>query len=260
MNRRQFTYVTTLGAAATGARGQRTTTPIAHIPEAAGLITEMVFLDDCVRLAMYDASLAAPFKTCLTSRADFVRNGALWRGSGTTPEATALSAGRAASESLYRHRLPDSTEARLYQDVALLRDIAEKAGCDPGKPDPVADLLDVLHVRRRLGLHTLNPDDEIHPWLEGIVTWWRDQRNLRAAIAAAYSAPDATKMRQFTAEFYRPQDPLIRLARGYEFAEVPPADAFQPALAQAAKGSGYARALAGAVESFRKMNSQEKMT
>ena len=211
-------------------------------------------VDDCVRLAMYDAALSPAAKTALTAHPDFVRNGALWPASETrSGETFALSAGRLASESLRRHRQPDSPEARLYQDVAVLRDLAAKAGCDPDKAAPVADLLDVLHVRRRLGLHTLNPDEEIQPWLEGIVTWWRQERDLRAALAGAYSSPDAGRMREFAADFYHAQDPIIRLVRGFQFAEVAPADTMPPALEQARRGSGYARALAGAIDSLRTM-------
>jgi hypothetical protein len=139
----------------------------------------------------------------------------------------------------------------LYQDIAVMRDISAKAGCEPDKSAPVGDLLNVLHVRRRLGLHTLNPDDNIQAWLEGIVTWWRDQHHLRDALAAAYTTPDPGKMHEFTSDFYNPADPLIRLARGLQVAEVAPADAFRPALEQARSGSHYGRALAEAMESLR---------
>lgn len=117
----------------------------------------------------------------------------------------------------------------------------------------MGDLLNTLHIRRRLGLHTLNPDDNIHPWLEGIVTWWNEQRELREAVAATYTSPDAGKMREFTADFYNPSDALIRLARGFEMAEVAPAEAFRPAFEQARAGSHYSRALAEAVESLRRI-------
>jgi hypothetical protein len=60
-------------------------------------------------------------------------------------------------------------------------------------------------------------------------------------------------MREFAADFYRPADPLIRLARGFQTAEVAPADAFRPAMEQARNASHYARGLAEAVESLRKM-------
>jgi hypothetical protein len=135
-----------------------------------------------------------------------------------------------------------------------MRDAAG-AGCDSSKPCPVGDLLDLLHVRRRLALHTLIPDDgdlqAVQAWLEGVSTWWRDQRDLRAALAAAYSSPDKAKMREFAAGFHNPADRLIQLDRGFQFGRLPP-DALPAALDQAAQGSGYARALADAAEALRK--------
>jgi hypothetical protein len=255
MNRRQFAYVTGLtGAFAASGAGAPAHTPPARVPEAAGLLSEMVFLDDCVRLAMYDNAIDGEVKKALTAHPDFVRNGALWPGKAPkTGEETALAAGHSCSAALDRHRHPNSAEARLYQDVAVMRDMSAKAGCEPDKAAPVGDLLNVLHVRRRLGLHTLNPDDDIQRWLEGIVTWWNDQRELRDALASAYPSPDAAKMREFAAEFYNPADALIRLARGYQMAEVAPADAFRPALEQARGASHYARALAESVEALRKI-------
>jgi hypothetical protein len=134
-----------------------------------------------------------------------IRDGALspaGSGANTAPQ-FALTAGRLASETLNRHRRPNSAEARLYQDVAVMRDLAAGAGCDSSNPCPVGDLLDLLHVRRRLTLHALIPDDgdlqAVQAWLEDVSTWWRDQRDLRAALAAAYSSPDKAKMREFAA-------------------------------------------------------------
>jgi hypothetical protein len=255
MNRREFAYVTAFaGLAASQARAERTSGTAAKIPEAAGLITEMVFLDDCVRLAMYDPEISKPAKTALTTLPDFVHQGILSPHSidAKSAEGYALLAGHRFSEALKRQRQPNSPEARLYQDVGVMHDLASTAGRNPAKPGPVGDLLDVLHVRRRLGLHTLNPDDDIHNWLEGIVTWWREQRDLRASLAAAYTSPDNAKMREYAAGFYNPADPLIRLARDFQFGEVAPPDAFPPALNRARQGSGYARALAAAVEDLRK--------
>ena len=259
MNRRQFAYVSAFaGAVAAGARSDAAPAHSGKVPEAAGLITEMVFLDDCVRVAMYDPALSAAAKTALAEYGDFVRDGALSpAGSGAQTAAQyALSAGRLSSEALNRHRRPNSAEARLYQDIAVMRDLAAAAGCDPSKPGLVGDLLDILHVRRRLGLHTLIPDDNnletIHPWLEGVVTWWKDQRNLRVALAAAYTSPDKTKMQEFAAGFYDAADPLIRLARGFQFGRLTPPDALPAALDQAQKGTGYAHALADATAALRK--------
>ena len=256
MNRREFAYVTAFAGLVTAhARGERTAGSAPKIPNAAGLITEMVFLDDCVRLAMYDPEISKPAKTALTAFPDYVRNGTLSPGhmDGQSAECYALVAGRRFSEALGRHRQPNSVEARLYQDIGVMHDLASTAGRNPAKPGPVADLLDVLHVRRRLGLHTLNPDDDIQNWLEGIVTWWRDQRDLRAALAATYTSPDSTKMREFVAGFYSPTEPLIRLARDFQFGEVAPPEAFSPALNHARQGGGYSRALVAAVEDLRKM-------
>jgi hypothetical protein len=255
MNRRQFAKVTGLtGAFAATGSGATVHSRPGRIPEAAGLMSEIVFLDDCVRLAMYDPGLGGELKKALTAHPDFVRNGALWPGAAAkSSEEAALAAGHVCAQALRRHRRPDSAEARLYQDVAVIRDISAKAGCEPDKAAPVGDLLNVLHVRRRLGLHTLNPDDNIHQWLEGVVTWWRDQHDLRDALAAAYSAPDPGKMREFTAEFYNPADPPIRLVRGFQMADVAPQDMLRAALEQGRGGSHYSRALADALESLRKM-------
>ena len=246
MNRREFSLVTAMaGALAKPGRSE----PAARIPEAAGLITESVFLDDCVRIAMYDPGVSPAAKKALTSQGDFVRNGALFPGSSPpkTEEEFALHAGKICSASLMRHRKPNTPEARLYQDVAVMRDMSLKDGCDPSKPVPVADLFDLLHTRRRLGLHTLNPDDDIQKWLEGVVTWWREQHDLRAALAAAYTNPKPA------ADFYNPADPLIRLARNFQVGEVAPADALAPAMNLARAGSGYARALADSIEGIKKL-------
>ena len=255
MNRREFAYLSALaGALSTPARAGRAGQP-EKIPEAAGLITELVFIDDCIRLAMYDPALSGAAKTALTSHGDFVRNGVLFPGGSEakTGEVYALEAGKVFSAALTRRRRPGTPEARLYQDIAVMRDLAVQDGCDPSKPAPVADLFDLMHVRRRLGLHTLNPDTGIHQWLEGVITWWHDEHDLRAALAAIYTAPDPAKTREFVSEFYNPADPLIRLARGFQFAEVPPADALGPALNKAASGSRYARALAEAIEGVRSL-------
>lgn len=255
MNRREFAYVTAIAGLVSGARRAESATGQAvKAPEVAGLITEMVFIDDCVRVAIYDRGVSVPAKTALTSHGDFVRNGVLAPAGSEarTAETFALAAGRSFSETLHRYRQPDSPEARLYQDIAVMRDLAAGAGCDAAKPGPVADLLDLLYVRRRMGLHTLNPGDEIQKWLEGVVVWWREQRDLRASLAAAYTAPDGSKMREFVAGFYRAEDPLIRLARRYQFGEVTPPDQFAAALDQARKGSRYAVALAQAVEALKK--------
>lgn len=258
MNRRQFAYVSALAGAVAGTRSQGAPAQTGKIPEAAGLITEMVFLDDCIRVAMYDPMLSAAAKTALAEQADFVRDAALSpAGSGAkTAGQFALAVGRLWSEALNRHRRPNSPEARLYQDIAVMRDLATAAGCEPSKPGPVGDLLDVLHVRRRLSLHTLIPDDNTiettHLWLEGVVTWWKDQRDLRGALAAAYTSPDRTKMKEFAAGFYDSADPLIRLARGFQFGQLTPPDALASALDRARQGTGYARALANAAEALRK--------
>jgi hypothetical protein len=255
MNRREFAYVSAFaGALATPALGGRAGQP-ERIPEGAGLITELVFIDDCVRVAMYDPALSGAAKTALTSHGDFVRNGVFFPGGSDakTAEVYALAAGKVFSAALARRRNPSTAEARLYQDIAVMRDLAVKDGCDPSKPAPVADLFDLIHVRRRLGLHTLNPDNDIHKWLEGVVTWWHDEHDLRAALAAIYTAPDSAKTREFVSDFYNPADPLIRLARGFQFAEGPPADALHPALNQASSGSRYAHALAEAIEGIRSL-------
>lgn len=258
MNRRQFAYVTTLaGAMRSPVQSASAATP-RNIPEAAGLITEMVFLDDCVRVAMYDPALSNAAKTALAENGDLIRNGALSpavSGAKTAAE-FALAAGRESSEILHRYRRPYSAEARLYQDAAILRDISAAAGCNPDKPAPVGDLLDVLHVRRRLRLHTLIPDDSdyqtLQTWLDGVCVWWQDQRNLRAALAAVYTSPDNSKMQEFVSGFYSAADPLIQLARGYQYGRLAPPDGFGPALDKARQGGGYSRALVGAVEALRK--------
>jgi len=205
MNRRQFAYVTALGSAVSAGTRAVAGTQTGSIPEVAGLLSEMVFLDDCVRVAMYDPKLSVAAKTALAEHGDHVRDGALSPAgsSANTAPHFALTAGRLASEAFKRHRQPNSAEARLYQDVAVMRDLAAGAGCDPSKPGLVGDLLDLLHVRRRLALHTLIPDDgdlqAVQAWLEGVSTWWRDQRDLRVALAAAYSSPNKAKMREFAA-------------------------------------------------------------
>jgi hypothetical protein len=256
MNRRDFAYVSAFaGLVAAQARGERTSGSTGKTPNAAGLITEMVFLDDSVRLAMYDAEISKPAKAALTTFPDFVRNGALSPAQIDTAsgEGYALAAGHRISGALTQHRQPDSPDARLYQDIGVMHDLATTAGRNPAKAGPVGDLLDVLHVRRRLGLHTLNPDDDIQNWLEGIVTWWRDQRDLRASLAAIYSSPDNTKMHEYVAGFYNPSDPAIRLARTFQFGEVAPEDAYLPALSRARQGCGYARALAAGLDELRKL-------
>jgi hypothetical protein len=258
MNRRQFAYVTALGSAVSAGTRTAAGTQAGRIPEVAGLFSEMVFLDDSVRVAMYDPKLSVAAKTALAEHGDHVRDGALspaGSGANTAPQ-YALTAGRLASETLNRQRRPNSAEARLYQDVAVMRDLAAGAGADASKPCPVGDMLDLLHVRRRLALHTLIPDDgdlqAVQAWLEGVSTWWRDQRDLRVALAAAYTSPDKAKMREFAAVFYNPADPLIQLARGFQFGWLTPPDALPAALDRAAQGSGYARALADAAGALRK--------
>lgn len=258
MNRRQFAYITAFAGAATGTRAEAAATQPGRIPEAAGLITEMVFLDDCIRVAMYDPALSAAAKTALVENAEIFRNAALGPtvSGAKTAAQFALAAGKLCSQALSRQRRPNSAEARLYQDVAVARDLAAGAGCDPAKGGPVGDLLDLLHVRRRLALHTFIPDDEnletMHQWLNGVTVWWREQRDLRAALAAAYSAPDGAKMREFATGFYEAKHPLIRLARGFQFGQLAPPDSLKPALEQARQGGGYSRALVDSVEALRK--------
>jgi len=255
MNRRAFGYVTAFaGALSNAAWARREPDQSGRVPDAAGLITEIVFLDDCTRVAMYDPALSGAAKTALTAHPDFVRNGALSPAGLDIQngEKYALGAGRLWSETLNRHRQPNTAEARLYQDIAILRDMAVKTGCDPAKPSPIADLLDLIEVRRRLDMHTLNPGEDIQKWLEGIIAWRRDERALLSALAAAYTSPAPAKLHEFVSEFYNPADPLIRLARGFQFGEVPPADGLAAALKQAPQGSRYARALAEAAMVLKK--------
>lgn len=135
MNRRQFAYVSGLtGAFAAAGAGAPVHTRPGRIPEAAGLITEMVFFDDCVRLAMFDSAIHGEVKKALTAHPDFVHNGVLWPG--TTPktaEEIALSAGHSCAAVLNRHRSAHSAEARLYQDVAIMRDISGNPAATPIK-------------------------------------------------------------------------------------------------------------------------------
>jgi len=260
VNRRQFAYVTALlGAAGSRTRRADAAHSPAAVPEAAGLIIEMVFLDDCVRVAMYDPALPEPAKTALAENGDFFRNGALSpAGSGGKDAAAfALAAGRVSSEILRRHRRPRSLEARLYQDMAVLRDLAVAGGRNPDRQAPIGDLLDLMHVRRQLSLHTLIPDDgdfkTLLAWLEGVCTWNKEQHDLRAAIAAAYCSPDHAKMRELVSSFYAAADPLIQLAREFQYGRLAPADALASALEKARQGSGYARALNESVEALRKL-------
>src|SRR5262249_15832206 len=102
---REFAYVTAFaGWFAASAKSS------ANMPEGAGLITEMVFLDDCVRLAMYDPEIPKNAKSALTAFPDYVRNGTLAPSSpqvslaAKSPERYALHAGHRCSESLNRHR------------------------------------------------------------------------------------------------------------------------------------------------------------
>jgi hypothetical protein len=255
MNRRQFACVTALaGAAPAGALAQRGAVQPGRIPDSAGLISEMVFLDDCVRVAMYDPSLPAAAKTALTGHPEGIHNGAqspAGIASQTAPQ-FALASGRLLSAAFHSRRGNSSADARLYHDIAVMRDMAAKAGCDPARPAAVGDLLELLHLRARLGLHTLNPDGEdIHGWLEGLVVWWKDQHDLLVALAAAYTSPDSGKM-GLASQFYNPGDPLIRLARLLQFGEVTPPAGLSAALDQAGRGSGYARALADGLEALRK--------
>src|SRR5215831_21192814 len=114
MNRRDFAYLTAFaGLVSANARAERPPEHSGKIPAAAGLITEMTFLDDCVRLAMYDPEISKAAKTALTSFPDFVHNGTLSPPAvGTkSQEAFALTAGRHCSAAFRQHRKPDSAEA-----------------------------------------------------------------------------------------------------------------------------------------------------
>ena len=168
----EIAYVTAFaGLVAAKAQGERTAGSAVKIPGAAGLITEMVFLDDCVRLAMYDPEISKDRQDrAHYTLPDYVGTGRFLRPVRIlSPRKDTHSAvGRCCSEALHLHRQPNSAEARLYPGHRrYARSQAAKAGHNPAKPSPVGDLLDVLHVRRRLGLHTLNPDDDIQNWLEG---------------------------------------------------------------------------------------------
>jgi hypothetical protein len=249
MNRREFAYVSALAgivleqAPASPSKGNS-----GKPSEAAGLLTEMIFVDDCVRLAMYDDALSKNAKKALTDFPDFVRNGLLSPPDlkSESAEKHALVAGRHLSAALREHRSATSPNALLYQDVVIMRDLANAAGRDPAKATGVLDLLNLLHTRRRLGLHTLNPDADIQVWLEGIVKWWRDQHVWLTAVASAYTSPDPAKLRE-TVEFYNSADPLIGVARRFQFAQVAPVDMYKQAVAQAPRGSQYSRALHAAM-------------
>lgn len=253
MNRREFAYLSALaGAILDRAHASPLEGHAGKTAEAAGLITEMVFLDDCVRLAMYDDAFSKKAKKALTDFPDFVRNGGLSPvdlKSGSA-ETFALVAGRHFSTALQKHRGTVAPDALLYQDVAIMRDLALSAGRDPGKATDLVDLLNLLHTRRRLGLHTLNPDPGIQLWLEGIVRWWRDQQAWREALASAYKSPDPVKLKS-TLEFYNPADPLIGIARQFQFAQVAPVDIYKQAVPQASRGSHYSRALCDATTALK---------
>jgi hypothetical protein len=250
MNRRQFAYLTAMASAVAGEmRAQGNSAKSVDAPDAAGLITEMVFLDDCARLAAYDPALSTASKHALATYTDHLHDGALSPESGTPKKPTqyALVAGRLCAQALSRNRKPDSAEARLYQDAAILRDLSAAVGCEPNAAAPVADLLRILHHRRRLAMHTLVPDDatvdDVQAWLQGICVWWRGQQHLLEAVANCYSSGNSAKTREFADAFYDPKHPLIRLARGFEMGDVRPRDAFASAIKAGGESSGYARAL-----------------
>src|ERR1700744_6525051 len=114
MNRRQFAYVSALaGMVLEQAQGKSKEIAAENIPDAAGMITEMVFLDDCVRIAMYDPTLSKTAQKALTAFPGFVRNGALSPLlDASSPERYALAAGRVYSEAFHSHRKSVSPESR----------------------------------------------------------------------------------------------------------------------------------------------------
>ncbi len=94
-------------------------------------------------------------------------------------------------------------------------------------------------------MHTFIPGGEdVDAWLDAVIDRRQQFTVDIARYAEAFARPDPEKVRRFITDvnFYDPEDGLIRLARALQRGEGTDVDLAE-AMAQAAEGSQYARAL-----------------
>ncbi|MGD2174143.1 MAG: hypothetical protein PVJ27_01980 [Candidatus Brocadiaceae bacterium] len=154
------------------------------------------------------------------------------------------------------------TDCSIYHDVFLFREVYDEGRRAPYAPAvleqppesaPAAGALNVAEIeelfrllaqRALLALHTLMPDpDEADGWLERLFERRQRFRVDIGRYAEAFADPDPDKTRRFIEEinFYDPEEPLIRLARGLQHGEPVESVPLQEALDGAASGCIYAR-------------------
>jgi len=145
------------------------------------------------------------------------------------------------------------TDCSVYHDVFLFRTVYASGQGEPYVPGILSlnaggleDALRSLWQRALVGMHTFIPDqDDIEGWLARL---FKTRQQFYVDIkryAEAFANPDPDKVRRFLDEvnFYRDQDPLIRLARSIQ-AGTPEIEIDLPlALSAAATQSQYAQAL-----------------
>ena len=208
-----------------------------------GRLARLIFLDDVASLAACSPQVPSETARAIATRRDFFLAGALLQSSPPDDDAAAIAirAGRAALEA-YQPLEASTAEARIRQDVRLLRELAAREGASAETPPcpQVADLFETFGRRVLIAIHTYIPDaDDVEGWMERLIGLHEAAHAYWQKLAEAYLAPTSRNDQWFDAS-----EPIVRAAAALHQG---PLDSAAIARAiSAPPRSAYARALADA--------------
>jgi len=208
-----------------------------------GRLARLIFLDDVASLAACSPQVPSGTARAIATRREFFLAGALLQSSPPDDDvaAIAIRAGRAALEA-YQPLEASTAEARVRQDVRLLRELAAREGAATEAPprQQVADFFETLGRRVLIAIHTYIPDsDDVEGWMERLIGLHEAAHAYWQRLAEAYLAASPRRDEWFDAS-----EPIVRAAAALHQG---PLDSAAIARAISAQPrSAYARALAEA--------------
>lgn len=167
-------------------------------------------------------------------------------------------------KTIYRQLDPEAERThniRIYHDLVLYDKVYDNGARDPFIPglleksmesQPGSGAMDVTNVEHLFGakwlqdmleLHSfIDDDDDIDDWIDNVLS---SRQYYRLDHQGAYESPDPDKMERFitNANFYDPDDPIIRLVRSIQQGSPDRSINVEKAVEEAITGSQYARSL-----------------
>lgn len=138
--------------------------------------------------------------------------------------------------------IPSSPEGALCRDAYVFREIASR-GDAALQPADVEVFLKVLAIRGIIALHTFQPGLDGGDWSKRLLRLWEDFYAELPRFSQALATPDPDHVRRHIvdANFYAPDDDLIRLLRRAQRGHPVDWEAVATALQHTAAQSVYAR-------------------